>query len=304
MFSHIRLHLVKALNRIFSKFVFSNIEKGEVKELYDPLVQSMAIAKVDQIKIQNLLEKAKDEYNEIISDFENTLNKSEGDTNRLIVQNRIDSFTKDSLTEIRDLVESLEKSTNHYNDISKSATQEQIEKVGDLIKSCNEDEIKEIEKSIKEKTILAASEKKKQKKSSVDNYAVAVIRKPGSYNDILFLKRSPEAKMEPNKWSLPGGHIDEGEYPHQAVKREVYEETNLKVTHCNVIEVVDISEGRKIYYFDCDVDFSSSNEALLDGENTQYCYMNYEKWSKEDLLFDLKDHLEYFENKYKYLAES
>ena len=30
-------------------------------------------------------------------------------------------------------------------------------------------------------------------------------------------------------WLLPGGHIDDGELPHEAVLREVLEETNLKI---------------------------------------------------------------------------
>jgi 8-oxo-dGTP diphosphatase len=40
-------------------------------------------------------------------------------------------------------------------------------------------------------------------------------------------------------WTLPGGRIEEGETPEQAVDREVGEETNLEVITCRLIFYVD-----------------------------------------------------------------
>jgi ADP-ribose pyrophosphatase YjhB (NUDIX family) len=47
---------------------------------------------------------------------------------------------------------------------------------------------------------------------------------------LLMFKRSETKKKFPRFWSLPGGHIDEGEDPLAAAIREVKEETGVSVT--------------------------------------------------------------------------
>jgi 8-oxo-dGTP diphosphatase len=54
---------------------------------------------------------------------------------------------------------------------------------------------------------------------------------------ILILKRSTNSKTNPGKWELPGGKVDQGESFDQALIREVYEETNLKISLDHVIGV-------------------------------------------------------------------
>jgi len=49
-------------------------------------------------------------------------------------------------------------------------------------------------------------------------------------DEILMFKRSESKKKFPGYWSIPGGHIDEGEDPLAAAIREVEEETGLRVT--------------------------------------------------------------------------
>lgn len=61
----------------------------------------------------------------------------------------------------------------------------------------------------------------------------------GENNKILILKRSTESKTNPGKWELPGGKVDQGESFDQALIREVYEETQLKIS---LEHVVGISE--------------------------------------------------------------
>lgn len=46
---------------------------------------------------------------------------------------------------------------------------------------------------------------------------------------LLMLKRSETKKKFPGFWSLPGGHIDEGEDPLAAAIREVKEETGVTI---------------------------------------------------------------------------
>lgn len=58
-------------------------------------------------------------------------------------------------------------------------------------------------------------------------------------NKILILKRSTDSKTNPGKWEFPGGKVDQGESFDQALIREVYEETQLKIS---LEHVVGISE--------------------------------------------------------------
>jgi 8-oxo-dGTP diphosphatase len=52
---------------------------------------------------------------------------------------------------------------------------------------------------------------------------------------ILILKRSVDSKTNPGKWELPGGKVDQGEPFDKALVREVFEETQLKISLDNVI---------------------------------------------------------------------
>lgn len=49
-------------------------------------------------------------------------------------------------------------------------------------------------------------------------------------NKLLMVKRhEPEAKDAHFKWEIPGGKVDFGEEPHDAIIRELIEETGVKV---------------------------------------------------------------------------
>jgi 8-oxo-dGTP diphosphatase len=54
---------------------------------------------------------------------------------------------------------------------------------------------------------------------------------------ILILKRSTDSKTNPGKWELPGGKVDQKESFDQALIREVYEETQLKIALDHVVGV-------------------------------------------------------------------
>jgi len=53
-------------------------------------------------------------------------------------------------------------------------------------------------------------------------------------NKILLFKRSDDSKVFPGFWSIPGGHVDEGEDVLTAIIREVKEETGIDVSSKNV----------------------------------------------------------------------
>ena len=53
-------------------------------------------------------------------------------------------------------------------------------------------------------------------------YAVVIV------GDRILLTRISPAGYPAGTWTLPGGGVDHGESPHDAVVRELYEETGLR----------------------------------------------------------------------------
>ncbi len=52
--------------------------------------------------------------------------------------------------------------------------------------------------------------------------------------DKLLLARRAHTPFE-GMWCIPGGHIEFGEHPDDAVRREVFEETGISLTSCRFI---------------------------------------------------------------------
>jgi 8-oxo-dGTP diphosphatase len=48
---------------------------------------------------------------------------------------------------------------------------------------------------------------------------------------VLLCHRSPHRRWYPDVWDLPGGHVELGETPTEALKRELLEELSVSVAH-------------------------------------------------------------------------
>lgn len=64
---------------------------------------------------------------------------------------------------------------------------------------------------------------------------------------VLLLKRAASAKDHPNTWGLPGGHIEDGETPSQAARREMHEETGIDFTG-RLTPLFESRDGFRCYY--------------------------------------------------------
>ena len=100
---------------------------------------------------------------------------------------------------------------------------------------------------------------------------------------IFFQMRSPARKLFPNTWDIVGGHLEEGETPEQAMRREVFEETGWTVAEilATVGEVTYLGDDG-IERFETDflvrVDGDLDRPQLEAGKHTEF------RWLAEDDL--------------------
>jgi len=63
---------------------------------------------------------------------------------------------------------------------------------------------------------------------------------------LLFQKRSENKKINPNKWTRTGGHVDSGETPLVGIQRETAEEIGVKIPK-EKFELIDIDKT-EVYF--------------------------------------------------------
>ena len=97
---------------------------------------------------------------------------------------------------------------------------------------------------------------------------------------ILLLKRSRDSNWMPEKWAIPGGHIEEGESSKDAAIRETKGETNLDISNIRELKK---QEQVIIYYSD-----SQSGVIRLDFEHTDWAWVSYDELDNYDTTPGLK----------------
>lgn len=59
---------------------------------------------------------------------------------------------------------------------------------------------------------------------------------------ILLGRRSPDRRAYPNRWSFPGGHVEEGESMETALQREIQEELGLTLRAFSFLATIKVAD--------------------------------------------------------------
>lgn len=219
--------------------------------------------------------------------------------------------------EISDIIDEIDTNDSSYLAMSKSTDQE-IEKGmkdGDSLKvhfkTRHEKRNSELMKSLAEKNgdlrrheskleEIIKDDLEKGKKAS--HYSDCIYK--GRGNSILMLLRGHDGDIEPNKWGLPGGHIDPGEDAETAAVREFKEETGLDAESANKTAYRKLKDGGSICFFNV---YTKDYKGIISLDQEEH--QNYSFFSVNDIkarpasdfIFDLKDVLlEILDPKYKH----
>lgn len=105
-----------------------------------------------------------------------------------------------------------------------------------------------------------------EEKDTSDSVVIVVTNK----NKILLIKRSKTDEWMPLHWSFPGGHIEKGETPFKAAKRELKEETNLdgKVYYAGIRK----TKNGKMYIYKCE---EYTGDVKLNYEHSDETWVSY-----------------------------
>tara|TARA_Y100001938_G_C8101188_1_gene441819 strand:- start:4171 stop:4566 length:396 start_codon:yes stop_codon:yes gene_type:complete len=87
-------------------------------------------------------------------------------------------------------------------------------------------------------------------------------------NRVLFLKRSNYMEKYAGEWDLPGGHLKSNESLSAGLKREVEEETGLKIENEKLVEI-----QANLHFFYANYD---SQEIKISHEHTGFQFFNKE----------------------------
>lgn len=89
-------------------------------------------------------------------------------------------------------------------------------------------------------------------------------------------------RADDKKWCCPGGHLEEGESPLAAARREVMEETGLKALNIQPMGKQDVKNGEiRVHSFRAEVDDTPSNADDPDAEFIKFRWVDPERMPEE-----------------------
>lgn len=122
-------------------------------------------------------------------------------------------------------------------------------------------------------------------------FSVAVSAVIKRADTVLLLKRSPEQVHAPGLWDPCSGRVESGETPKQAVVREAWEETGLKIEPLRVIDTFHFLRGPQKeesigITFLCRAD---TGEVVLSHEHTEARWVTLDALDEYEMADGLKE---------------
>ncbi len=114
-------------------------------------------------------------------------------------------------------------------------------------------------------------------------------------NEVLLLKRSPNARLAPTQWGFPAGHREEGESPNQCATRELREEIgpDHQVRHIRTIGPIRDTLYGGIYEIHLFHQHWQSGKVILNHEHTAHAWVSKERFRDYDVMNGIDEDILY-----------
>jgi|SRR3989338_2570714 len=109
---------------------------------------------------------------------------------------------------------------------------------------------------------------------------------------ILLLKKSPDDRNYPNKWSFCSGFVKEFEAAEDSVLREIKEETGLNARITRQGKINEVFDNDKRWIIACYLCESSSRDVKLCHENVEFKWVEKEELKDFDFVPGLEKEIE------------
>ncbi|MCQ2079865.1 MAG: NUDIX domain-containing protein [archaeon] len=97
------------------------------------------------------------------------------------------------------------------------------------------------------------------------------------------LHRPEKSRTYPGKWSLVSGHIEAGESPEEASRREIMEETQMSVSYPEEeLPVIRVRYADTIYNVHSFLYRVGGQEVVLNSENTEYKWITVDEFVRDE----------------------
>jgi len=233
------------------------------------------------LEAQEAVEKAnRDQLAISYAEHTRTLNLCKSETDEFVVskiQDKYDAFFEGYKQDLTKAKESYDKLKTKRE---KLLNDEELSKAVKLHKAYEKFDSGEISLEIYDKIIKAVTKNKVK-------YADMIIF--NNESKFLILQRA-KGDQNGEKWVIPGGHVDPGESFDDAAKRELLEESGLKVSKCEKVGEF-INDDVHIEYHETHVE-DESVITLDDKETHDYKWIYIHELKDYEMVFDMKENLE------------